>query len=103
MRAKLIANELSVPEAYHRVRNANEPGESPGSMQLVQSIEKGSGLVAAAAALRLAALGAILFLRADEAQATPVLANDAGPFNTLLESPKQLIERFGILDLNPHA
>ena len=59
--------------------------------------------VAATSALGLAALGAILFLRADEAQATTVLSNDARPLDALLETTEQLIERFGILDLNPHA
>lgn len=98
-----IANQSSVPVAYHRGRNANEPEEIPGSVHLIWIVGKGLGLVPAAAALGLPALGAILFLRADETQATPVLTNDAGSFNTLLESPKQLIERFGILDLNPHA
>ena len=63
----------------------------------------GLNLVPPAAALGLSALGAILFLRADKTQATPVLTNNAGPFNALLESAKQLIERFGILDLYPHA
>ena len=61
------------------------------------------GLVSAAAALGLASLGAILFLSADEAQSSPMLADDAGALDALLEPSKQLIERLGILDLNPHA
>jgi hypothetical protein len=60
-------------------------------------------LVTAAAALGLAALGAILFLSADEPQTSPVLADNAGALNSLLESTEQLIERLGILNLNPHS
>jgi len=61
------------------------------------------GLVPAAAALGLPSLGAILFLRADEAQAAAMLADNPGPFDAFLEPSKQLIERLRILDLNPHA
>jgi hypothetical protein len=59
--------------------------------------------VSAAAALSLATLGPVLFLGADEPQSAAMLPNDARPLDALLESPKQLVERFRILDLNPHA
>ncbi len=58
---------------------------------------------AAAAALGLAALRAVLFLNADEAQAAAVLADDAGALDTLLEAAEELVERLGIFDLNAHA
>lgn len=48
----------------------------------------GLGLISATAALCLAALGAILFLGADKAQSPAMLANNARPFNALLEPPK---------------
>ncbi len=61
------------------------------------------GLVAASTALGLAALGAALFLNADEAQTAAVLADDAGALDALVEAPEQLLEALGIALFNPHA
>ena len=57
----------------------------------------------AAAALGLAALGAVLLLDADEAQAAAVLADDPGALDALVEAAKQLLEALRIANLNPHA
>jgi hypothetical protein len=61
------------------------------------------GGVAAAAALGLAALGPVLFLDADEAQAAPVLPDDSGSLNGFVETAKELLEPFGIANLYPHS
>ena len=55
------------------------------------------------AAFCFATLGPILFLGTDEPQTAPMFADNAGALDALLESPEQLIERFGILDLNTHS
>ena len=59
--------------------------------------------VAAAAALGLAALGAVLFLDADEAQPATMLANDAGALNALVETAEELIEALAFTEFCPHA
>jgi hypothetical protein len=59
--------------------------------------------VAAAAALSLAALGAVLFLDADEAQAATMLANHARALDAFVEATEELIEAFSLAELNPHA
>lgn len=60
------------------------------------------GLVASASALGLAALGPILFLNANEPQSTAILTDDTGSLDSLVESPQQLLEAFGISNLNTH-
>jgi hypothetical protein len=58
--------------------------------------------VAAAAALGLAALGAILFLDADEAQPAAMLADDARALDTLREAAEELIEALAVAEFYPH-
>jgi hypothetical protein len=60
-------------------------------------------LVAAAAALGLATLGAILFLDADEAQAAAVLTDNTGALDPLGESLEELLEALGISQFNSHV
>jgi hypothetical protein len=60
-------------------------------------------LVAAAATLGLAALGAVLFLNADEAETTPVLANNARSLDAFCEPAEKLLKAFRITDFNSHA
>ena len=60
------------------------------------------GLVASATALGLAALGPILFLNANEPPSTAILTDDTGSLDSLVESPQQLLEAFGISNLNTH-
>ncbi len=60
-------------------------------------------LVSPAASLRLAALGAILFLDANEPQAPPVLPDDSGALDRLIEATQELIESFRLSHLDPHA
>ncbi|HEU0165193.1 MAG TPA: hypothetical protein VFQ54_09110 [Thermomicrobiales bacterium] len=60
------------------------------------------GLVAATSALGLAALGAVLFLNADEAQASAMLANNPGSLDPLIEPAQQLLEAFAVSNLNTH-
>jgi hypothetical protein len=59
--------------------------------------------VAAAAALSLAALGAVLFLDADKAQAATMLADHAGALDALVEASEELIEALPFAKFNPHA
>ena len=62
-----------------------------------------SGRVASAAALGLAALGAVLFLDADEAQATTMLTDHTGTLDGLREALEQLVEALGVTHLNTHT
>lgn len=67
----------------------NEPDRYPAlGIRNRCAMNVGLGLISATAALCLAALGAILFLGADKAQSPAMLANNARPFNALLEPPK---------------
>jgi hypothetical protein len=59
-------------------------------------------LIATSAALGLAAFGPILFLNADEPQSTPIFPDDAGSFDTLVESAQELLKVLGISKLNTH-
>ena len=72
-------------------------------MFVVGPEERSLSCVSAAAALGLTALGAILFLRTDEAQTASMFPDNAGAFDALLETTEQLIERLGIFNLYPHA
>lgn len=60
------------------------------------------GLGAAAAALSLSALRAVLFLDADEAQTTSMLAEDSAALDGLIESTEKLIKALVISNLNTH-
>jgi len=59
-------------------------------------------LVSPAPTLGLAALGAVLFLNADEPQTSPVLPDDSGSLDPLVESAQQLLEALGLSNLNTH-
>ena len=60
-------------------------------------------LVAASAALGLAALGAVLFLDAYEAETTTVLANNARTLDAFCEPAEKLLKAFRITEFNSHA
>jgi hypothetical protein len=60
-------------------------------------------LVAAAATLGLAALGAVLFLDANEAETTPVLTNNARSLDAFCEPAEKLLKAFRITEFNSHA
>ena len=64
---------------------------------------EGLALVAATAALGLPALRAVFFLRADEAQTTTMLADDARTLDTLGEPAEKLLEAFRLAEFNTHA
>jgi len=64
---------------------------------------EGLALVAATAALGLPALRAVLFLRADEAQTTAMLSDDARTLDTLGEPAEKLLEAFRLAEFNTHA
>jgi hypothetical protein len=87
------------------------PGPAIGSLSLVQRAtrigrcETGGqlALVAASATLGLAALGAVLFLDANEAETTPVLANNARTLDAFCEPAEKLLKAFRITEFNSHA
>jgi hypothetical protein len=90
------------------------PGPAVGSLLLVQratsadrceigAINERLALVAAAATLGLAALGAVLFLDANEAETTSVLANNARTLDAFCEPAEKLLKAFRITDFNSHA
>ena len=60
-------------------------------------------LVAAAATLGLAALGAVFFLNTHEAKAAAMLANNARPLDALREASEKLFEALRITEFNTHA
>lgn len=64
---------------------------------------EGLALVAATAALGLPALRAVFFLRADKAQTTTMLADDARTLDTLGEPAEKLLEALRLADFNTHA
>jgi hypothetical protein len=55
-----------------------------------------------AAAFSLSTLRAVLFLDADEAESTAMLADDTGALDGLIESTQQLLKAFAISNLNTH-
>ena len=59
--------------------------------------------VAAAAAFGLAALGAVLFLDADEAQAAAMLADDARTLDAFREAAEELIKALAFAKFYPHV
>jgi hypothetical protein len=79
-----------------RFRCTPEPAEK-------RLLNQSLALVAAAAALGLAALGAVFFLNAYKAKATAVLANNARPFDALREATEKLLKALRITELNTHA
>jgi hypothetical protein len=76
-----------------RIKAGTRP---PGGYRGVALAALGSGGVAATAALSLPALGSVLFLNADKAEAAPVLADDAGALDSLIETAKELLEPFRV-------
>jgi hypothetical protein len=60
-------------------------------------------LIAATATLGLAALRPVLFLRANEAQAAAMLANNAGSLDAFCEPAEKLLEAFRLTEFNTHA
>jgi len=62
--------------------------------RLVQARAGFLGLVTAPAALRFAALSPGLFLRANKAQPTAMLADNARPFDGLGETSQELLKAF---------
>jgi hypothetical protein len=69
----------------------------------VETEPKSLRLVATPPAFRLAPLGPIFFLSADESQTAPVLTNDARTLDSFGKAAKKLIKRFRIADLYVHA
>jgi hypothetical protein len=59
-------------------------------------------LIASSTSLRLAALGPVLFLNADEAKTTAMFPDDAGSLDALREPPQQLFEAFRIPKFHTH-
>lgn len=61
------------------------------------------GLVAPSTPFRLAPLGPILLLNADESQPAAMLADDTRTLDRLVEATEQLIKAFGITYFDPHT
>lgn len=72
----------------------------PACLPACQRLGRG---VAAAAALSLAALGAVLFLDTDEAQAATMFADNAGALDALVEAAEKLIKALPVTEFCPHA
>ena len=96
------SRKRQMPDQGNPIRQVSVVGLCVASPARIARLE-GLALVAATAALGLPALRAVFFLRADEAQTTAMLADDARTLDTLGEPAEKLLEAFRLAEFNTHA